>query len=110
MLHEWNRHGQGPTTIVIVLLLSRERVSELSDARLMTVEAVAARLGVKPATIRSYRWRGILPEPHYIGRTPVWSVDAIETWIQQRPGRGRGGGRKRQQHGKGANTAGGCGE
>ncbi|MFF0865207.1 helix-turn-helix transcriptional regulator [Nonomuraea sp. NPDC003560] len=60
-----------------------------------TVLDVAERLGVTPATIRSYRYRGVLPEPRYIGRTPVWERDVIEAWIMKRPGQGAGGGRKR---------------
>ncbi|MEU8413902.1 helix-turn-helix domain-containing protein [Amycolatopsis japonica] len=61
-----------------------------------TVVEVARRLGVTEATVRSYRWRGVLPPASYIGRTPVWDPSIIEEWIRSRPGRGAGGGPKRR--------------
>ncbi|MFF9334526.1 helix-turn-helix transcriptional regulator [Streptomyces albogriseolus] len=73
---------------------SIEKGRLVPDERLWTVADVAQRLGVSEATVRSYRWRGTLPEPRYVGRTPVWEPGAIEEWIKRRPGRGAGGGRK----------------
>ncbi|ASU61228.1 hypothetical protein CGQ36_06535 [Nocardiopsis dassonvillei] len=61
-----------------------------------TVTDIAARLGVTAATVRSYKHRGLLPPARYVGRTPVWRAEEIETWIRQRPGRGAGGGRPRR--------------
>jgi hypothetical protein len=61
------------------------------DSEWWTVKDVAARLRVTEATVRSYRWRGYLPEPQYVGRTPVWKPDVIEEWIKGRSHEGKGG-------------------
>ena len=55
---------------------------------LLDVEAVAARLQVKPSTVRSYHKRGQMPRADkYFGRSPVWTTDTIETWVKARPQR-----------------------
>jgi hypothetical protein len=72
------------------------------------VTGVAARVGVRPDTIRDYlgvaRLRrqageerpGDLPDPDArFGGSPVWRVETIERWVRSRPGRGVGGGRRR---------------
>src|SRR5215472_7755181 len=52
---------------------------------------LAALLGVKPATIRQYRYRGILPAPDgTISRGPFWWPATIERWrATQRRGPGQ---------------------
>jgi|SRR5215472_11903792 len=52
---------------------------------------LAALLGVKPATIRQYRYRGILPTPDgTISRGPFWWPATIERWqANQRRGPGQ---------------------
>ena len=63
---------------------------------MMTITEVADRLGVKAETVRSYRSRGLMPEPAAVyGQSPVWTPGAIEAWIASRPGQGVGGGGKR---------------
>ena len=63
---------------------------------MMTITEVADRLGVKPETVRSYRARGLMPDPAAVyGQSPVWTPEAIEAWIASRPGQGVGGGGKR---------------
>ncbi|MFJ2266701.1 helix-turn-helix transcriptional regulator [Streptomyces sp. NPDC087849] len=71
----------------------------VTDDRLWTVADVARKLGVSEATVRTYRWRGDLPDPSYVGRTPVWQPSVIEEWIRHRPGRGSGGGRHASRQG-----------
>lgn len=48
---------------------------------------VAARLGVKPATVRSWLARGQMPQPDCrIGSTPGWKAETIDDWDAKRPG------------------------
>jgi len=55
----------------------------------MTSADVAARCGIKPASVRRMRHRGDLPRPDtYAGRTPLWKIKTIEEWLAQRPGHG----------------------
>lgn len=51
----------------------------------------AERIGVKPDTMSRYK----LPEPDVsIGRTRGWSLETIDAWNADRPGKGAGAGRK----------------
>ncbi|MCX4470434.1 hypothetical protein OOK41_08960 [Micromonospora sp. NBC_01655] len=51
--------------------------------------ALAARLGIKPASIHRMRSRGDLPEPdRVIGRSPAWLPATIDRWQASRPGHG----------------------
>lgn len=53
----------------------------------LTIEQIAARLGVKPATVRQYHHRGDMPPAdEHVGRSPVWKVETIDGW--ERPGLG----------------------
>ncbi len=54
----------------------------------LTSDQLAARLGIKRASIYRMHTRGDLPEPEKIGRTPVWQIPVIEAWEQNRPGHG----------------------
>lgn len=61
--------------------------------RYLGVTGFAEYVGLKNGTIQSYLAKGILPEPdiYYImrgGRRPAWSIDTIEHWIDNRPGKG----------------------
>lgn len=63
----------------------------------LTAEQLAARLGVKRASIYRMHTRGDLPEPaETIGRSPIWATSAIDTWEEGRPGHGWRKGKKRQ--------------
>lgn len=58
---------------------------------------VAAMAKVTPATIRSYRSRGYLPEPDaQLGQSPGWAPETIAAWLAARPGKGAGAGRPRK--------------
>lgn len=72
----------------------------------LTLSDVAAVIGVGIDSMRVYHQRaarnrrtgkprpGDLPPPdETFGRSPVWSDETISEWIEQRPGRGAGGGR-----------------
>ena len=55
--------------------------------------AVAERVGLAVATIRSYILKGIMPEADVIITTPSgpirgWTPDTIDAWLADRPRRG----------------------
>lgn len=61
--------------------------------RYLGVTGFAEYVGLKNGTIQSYLARNMLPEPdiYYImrdGRRPAWTIDTIEHWINNRPGKG----------------------
>ncbi|KFI50029.1 hypothetical protein [Bifidobacterium biavatii] len=57
------------------------------------VTDVAERLGIVKSAVSAYK----LPEPDVmIGKTRGWSVETIDEWNRNRPGRGVGGGRPRK--------------
>lgn len=61
--------------------------------RYLGVTGFAEYVGFKNGTIQSYLAKGLLPEPdiYYImrgGKRPAWTVDTIEHWLANRPGRG----------------------
>ena len=61
-----------------------------SDAEWWTTNEVAAYLGVRPATVSTYRMRGQMPAPdHKLGRTQLWRPRTIIEWSRDRPSRGR---------------------
>lgn len=54
-----------------------------------TTAEVAAHLGVRPATVSSYRMRGQMPQPdRKLGRTQLWKPATILAWQDRRRGRG----------------------
>jgi predicted DNA-binding transcriptional regulator AlpA len=55
-------------------------------------------VGVSVATLRSYRYKGLLPDVDDASfpDRPRWRRSTIEAWLTTRPGRG-GPGRKRSQ-------------
>lgn len=51
----------------------------------LTINDVATMTKLKPSTIHKYRVRKVIPQPdRYIGRTPVWKEQTIQTWITSR--------------------------
>ena len=62
---------------------------EVDAAAMMTVADLAQAAYVSKATIDSYRYRGLLPEPQLIvARTPLWARPIVSRWLEQRPGPG----------------------
>ena len=54
-------------------------------ARQWTMPDIARELGVPTATVRSWLHRGQMPEPTgRVQRSPWWSADDIEAWMEQR--------------------------
>jgi predicted DNA-binding transcriptional regulator AlpA len=61
---------------------------EMHPDRLMTMEMVAAAIGVTPASLLEYLRRGACPGPPVrIGRTPAWTRPIVEQWTLARSGR-----------------------
>jgi predicted DNA-binding transcriptional regulator AlpA len=62
---------------------------ELHILTMLTVGDIAEVAGVSKATIDSYRYRGVLPEPQATsGRTPLWARPIIRHWLATRSGPG----------------------
>lgn len=56
-----------------------------SALRLLSRKEVAERIGISPDSLSRYR----LPDPDgVIGTTRGWLPETIDTWIEERPGRG----------------------
>ncbi len=56
-----------------------------------TAEKCAEYVGVQPVTWRSYSYRPTRENPapapvRHIGRTPLWSANAVREWKAKRPG------------------------
>lgn len=55
---------------------------------ILDISAFAKRLGVEPTSISRYLTGGLVPPADgYIGRSPWWHLETVETWIANRPGR-----------------------
>ncbi len=65
--------------------------AEPTDHRLWSYRDIAAHIGVKTETVRSYRKHGLLPPPDRVesGR-PYWFADTVRAWVARRPGNSRG--------------------
>jgi len=62
------------------------------SAEWWTTSEVAAYLGLRVATVSSYRMRGQMPEPDMtLGRTHIWHPSKIIAWHEARPRPGVGG-------------------
>ena len=60
-----------------------------TKGRMLSTQDVAARLGVKPATVSGYRHHGYMPKPDgKLGNTVWWWEATIDKWQAARPGRG----------------------
>ena len=63
----------------------------------LTTSEVAVLCGWQPRTVAQNVSRGRMPAPSgHFGRTPWWDRAVIVAWLEQRPGRGVGGGRPRK--------------
>ena len=64
-----------------------EALTRGADAAILTIADVAARIEVQQSTVRAYVTRGQMPAPTgRLGRTPWWSAQEIEPWLQSRKG------------------------
>lgn len=58
-------------------------------AELVSMSEIASLIGVNVTAVRSYRSRGILPEPiAVLGVGPIWRRSDIIDWQASRPGKG----------------------
>ena len=65
---------------------------EDADVAWWTTSDVATYLGVRVATVSTYRARGQMPAPDLtVGRTHMWKPERIMEWHKQRPRPGVGG-------------------
>lgn len=56
---------------------------------LLTIEQFSALAGIKPATLRAYKSRHLIPaEDVRYGATPLWRFRTFLGWKAARPGRG----------------------
>jgi len=54
----------------------------------LDIQGFADRAGLKPATIRQYKWLGKLPNPDVtVGGNPAWTVATVDHWIAERTNR-----------------------
>lgn len=54
---------------------------EIGDPALLTIDDVAARLGVRPSTVESLRRRGGFAPATKIGRNVRWRWNDVEAWL-----------------------------
>ncbi len=69
-----------PVTLCVVV--------EIEGVEWWTRDEVAEHCGISADTVGAYRSRGQMPEPQYVGRTPMWKRAEIESWHARRPGPG----------------------
>lgn len=63
----------------------------MTEGRLWTYKDIAAHIGVRTDTVRSYRKHGLLPPPDLVeGGRPYWYAETVRIWVARRPG-SRGG-------------------
>ena len=60
----------------------------------LSISAFAKHVGLTDSTIQSYFLEGLLPAPevYYLtgkGKRPAWTVDTVDHWMNNRPGKGR---------------------
>ena len=58
------------------------------------ISGFAKHAGLADSTINSYLRKGMLPTPDIVyiaraGSRPAWTIDTVERWMNNRPGRGR---------------------
>jgi len=58
-----------------------------ANGELWSYTEIAAHIGVKPETVKSYRRQGILPEPDVVTilGQPRWYATTIRAWSARRP-------------------------
>jgi len=57
------------------------------NGELWSYTEIAAHIGVKPETVKSYRRHGMLPDPDLVTvlGQPRWYADTIKAWSARRP-------------------------
>lgn len=64
-------------------------VAHITDKEVLSTRKVSERSGLADSTIRTYRSKGLMPEPDVtIGGIPGWYASTIDPWIAALPGRG----------------------
>ena len=59
----------------------------MADRTLWSYADIAAHIGVRTETVRSYRKHGLLPPPDTVeGGRPFWYADTVRAWSARRPG------------------------
>ena len=82
---------------VVAMLMRAETVEGVPQHDRFTTAEVAVLCGWQPRTVAQNVSRGRMPAPSgHFGRTPWWDRAVIVAWLEQRPGRGAGGGRPRK--------------
>ena len=90
-------YDDGTFNVFLNYVAMYERAQDVPQHDRLTTAEVAALCGWKPRTVAQYASRNRMPPPSgHFGRTPWWDRAVIVTWLEQRPGRGVGGGRPRK--------------
>lgn len=56
-------------------------------AELVDLRGLAALAGLKYATVRTYRTRGVLPQADFVvGGSPAWRPSTVKRWVDKRNG------------------------
>ncbi|THJ69599.1 hypothetical protein E7Y31_16170 [Candidatus Frankia alpina] len=73
---------------MIVLLVVRKSIDNFEP--LLDYTDIAELAGTSVEALRSYKWKGLLPEPDVqtSPRRPRWKLSTVRTWIDGRPGPG----------------------
>jgi predicted DNA-binding transcriptional regulator AlpA len=60
------------------------QASPLAETSPVGAAEIAARLGVKPQTVHTWRQRGLLPTPRWtVSGQPAWDWSEIEEWAKR---------------------------
>ncbi|MFE1784224.1 hypothetical protein ACFW9F_16980 [Streptomyces sp. NPDC059506] len=82
------RSGASRADVARLMFWDTDKVRDLLDS--VTVARAARLVGVKPGTWRSYVTREQAPQPRTrIGSDPVWALETLLRWQENRPGPGR---------------------
>lgn len=69
--------------------MSSDETETVEVSELVSMTEIAAMINVNVTAVRSYRSRGILPEPLVVlGVGPIWRRSDIIDWQASRPGKG----------------------
>ena len=91
-------HDDSALNVLLNFVAMFERAQDVPQYDRLTTAEVAVLCGWQPRTVAQNVSRGRMPPASgHFGRTPWWDRAVIVAWLEQRPGRGAGGGRPRKE-------------